>query len=100
MCTQKSPNNWADELYKRYGSMYEDQLQKTVLPAIRAKHGEDMLKEFAKRWKNHKLLVRQMWKLFVYLVSIATPHADSVLSPSSIAEPHLARCRIVSTSSV
>ena len=58
---------WADELYKRYGTMYEQQLEQTVLPAIKAKHGTDMLKEFAKRWRNHKLLVRQMWKLFVYL---------------------------------
>jgi len=67
MCTQKAPQNWADDLYKRYGTMYEEQLNKTVLPAIKGQHGESMLQEFAKRWKNHKLLVRQMWKLFVYL---------------------------------
>ena len=67
MCTQKAPHNWADELYKRYGTMYEQQLEQTVLPAIKAKHGTEMLREFARRWKNHKLLVRQMWKLFVYL---------------------------------
>jgi len=68
MCTQKAPHNCADDLYKKYGTMYEEQLQKTVLPAIKGKKGEAMLQEFAKRWKNHKLLVRQMWKLFVYLV--------------------------------
>jgi cullin 1 len=68
MCTQKAPYNWADDLYKRYQQMYDIQLERTVLPAIKAKHGEAMLHEFAKRWKNHKLLVRQMWKLFVYLV--------------------------------
>ncbi|KAJ1491346.1 Cullin repeat-like-containing domain protein [Baffinella frigidus] len=67
MCTQKAPHNCADDLYKKYGTMYEEQLQKSVLPAIKAKKGEAMLQEFAKRWKNHKLLVRQMWKLFVYL---------------------------------
>jgi len=67
MCTQKAPHNCADDLYKKYGTMYEEQLQKTVLPAIKGKKGEAMLQEFAKRWKNHKLLVRQMWKLFVYL---------------------------------
>mmetsp|Transcript_9320 Transcript_9320/g.26748 ORF Transcript_9320/g.26748 Transcript_9320/m.26748 type:complete len:561 (-) Transcript_9320:1059-2741(-) len=67
MCTQKAPYNWADELYKRYQLMYDSQLERVVLPAIKAKHGEAMLHEFAKRWKNHKLLVRQMWKLFVYL---------------------------------
>jgi hypothetical protein len=70
MCTQKAPNNYADQLYNRYGNIYENYLKDKVLPAIRAKNGESpMLQEFAKRWKNHKLLVRQMWKLFVYLVS-------------------------------
>jgi len=75
MCTQKAPHNWADDLYKRYQQMYDIQLEKTVLPAIKAKHGEAMLHEFAKRWKNHKLLVRQMWKLFVYLVRSWTTRA-------------------------
>ncbi len=68
MCTQKAPYNWADELYKRYQQMYDIQLEKSALPAVKSKHGDGMLHEFAKRWKNHKLLVRQMWKLFVYLV--------------------------------
>jgi len=68
MCTQKAPNNYADQLYNRYGNIYENYLKEKVLPAIKAKQGESpMLQEFAKRWKNHKLLVRQMWKLFVYL---------------------------------
>ena len=71
MCTQKAPNNYADQLYNRYGNIYESYLKEKVLPAIKAKQGESpMLTEFAKRWKNHKLLVRQMWKLFVYLVSV------------------------------
>jgi cullin 1 len=70
MCTQKAPNNYADQLYNRYGNIYEHYLKDKVLPAIQAKQGESpMLQEFAKCWKNHKLLVRQMWKLFVYLVS-------------------------------
>eukprot|EP00960_Hanusia_phi_P022722 671639-Hanusia_phi.AAC.1 len=67
MCTQKAPNNYADQLYQKYAMIYETYLHATVLPAIKSKKGEAMLHEFAKRWKNHKLLVRQMWKLFVYL---------------------------------
>mmetsp|Transcript_181 Transcript_181/g.578 ORF Transcript_181/g.578 Transcript_181/m.578 type:complete len:753 (+) Transcript_181:64-2322(+) len=67
MCTQKSPDNHADELYKRYGEVYEEYLNNKVLPAIKAKHGEAVLDEFALRWKNHKLLVRQLSRLFVYL---------------------------------
>merc|ERR1719238_2018338 len=58
MCTQKAPNNYADQLYNRYGSIYESYLNDKVLPAIKAKQGESpMLQEFAKRWKNQKLLV-------------------------------------------
>ena len=83
MCTQKAPYNWADDLYKRYQQMYDIQLERTVLPAIKARHGEAMLHEFAKRWKNHKLLVRQMWKLFVYLVC-ATPSLFVILSRASM----------------
>lgn len=72
MCTQKAPNNYADQLYQKYGMIYETYLHATVLPAIKSKKGEAMLHEFAKRWKNHKLLVRQMWKLFVYLVTLSS----------------------------
>jgi len=109
MCTQKAPHNCADDLYKKYGTMYEEQLQRTVLPAIKAKKGEAMLHEFAKRWKNHKLLVRQMWKLFVYLVG---PHSCVPWQPPPRAsgEPRfqlgpltpdiLVRARTASTSSV
>ena len=81
MCTQKAPNNFADQLYSRYGNIYEDYLKDRVLPAIKAKQGESpMLQEFATRWKNHKLLVRQMWKLFVYLVSagVSLPSRSSI----------------------
>jgi len=77
MCTQKAPNNFADQLYQKYGNIYEAYLKDSVLPPIKAKQGElPMLTEFATRWKNHKLLVRQMWKLFVYLVRAAFPNVS------------------------
>ena len=99
MCTQKAPNNYADQLYNRYGNIYESYLKEKVLPAIQAKQGESpMLQEFAKRWKNHKLLVRQMWKLFVYLVippSSIFPlreHAHAIVGIRSLCNCWVALC--------
>jgi len=38
-----------------------------VLPALREKHGEHMLRELVKRWDNHKLMVRWLSRFFNYL---------------------------------
>lgn len=68
MCTQKSPDNHADDLYIRYGGIYDDYLTSVVLPEIRSKHGDSLLDSFALKWKQHKLLVRHLTRMFVYLV--------------------------------
>ncbi|KAH0640165.1 hypothetical protein KY285_036751 [Solanum tuberosum] len=38
-----------------------------VLPALRERHDEFMLREFVKRWENHKLMVRWLSRFFYYL---------------------------------
>lgn len=38
-----------------------------VLPALREKHGEHMLRELVKRWENHKIMVRWLSRFFNYL---------------------------------
>ncbi|KAK4357279.1 hypothetical protein RND71_022889 [Anisodus tanguticus] len=40
---------------------------RVVLPALREKHDEFMLREFVKRWVNHKLMVRWLSRFFHYL---------------------------------
>lgn len=67
MCTQKPPNNWAEQLYNRYSQSIKEYLQRAVLPAIQDKHDEPMLHEFVKRWGNHKVMVRFLTRLFTYL---------------------------------
>jgi cullin 1 len=67
MCTQKPPNNWAEQLYNRYAQSIKEYLQRAVLPAIQDKHDEPMLHEFVKRWQNHKVMVRFLTRLFTYL---------------------------------
>lgn len=38
-----------------------------VLPSIREKHDEFMLRELVKRWANHKVMVRWLSRFFHYL---------------------------------
>ncbi|PHT71225.1 putative cullin-like protein 2 [Capsicum annuum] len=67
MCTQKPPNDYAQQLYDKYKEVFEEYINSTVLPALREKHDELMLMEFVKRWANHKLMVRWLSRFFRYL---------------------------------
>ncbi|XP_010470187.1 PREDICTED: putative cullin-like protein 2 isoform X2 [Camelina sativa] len=55
------------QLYDKYRQVIEDYTIQTVLPSLREKHDEYMLKELVKRWKIHKVLVRYLAKFFYYL---------------------------------
>ncbi|XP_047261495.1 cullin-1-like, partial [Capsicum annuum] len=48
MCTQKPPNDYAQQLYDKYKEVFEEYINSTVLPALREKHDELMLMEFVK----------------------------------------------------
>ncbi|KAM3328331.1 hypothetical protein P3S68_033023 [Capsicum galapagoense] len=67
MCSQKPPNDYAQQLYDKYKEVFEEYINSTVLPALREKHDELMLMEFVKRWANHKLMVRWLSRFFRYL---------------------------------
>jgi len=67
MCTQKPPNNWSEHLYNNYCEAVKEYLQARILPRIKEKHDESMLKELVRRWENHKLLVRFLSHVFKYL---------------------------------
>ena len=49
-CTQKPPHNYSEQLYQRYKKAISDYLSSAVLPAVREKTGQYMLKEVGKRW--------------------------------------------------
>ena len=68
MCTQKPPHNYSEQLYQRYKKAIADYLNSSVLPAVREKSGQYMLKEVGKRWSHHKINVKWMAKFFSYLV--------------------------------
>lgn len=67
MCTQKPPNNWSEHLYTNYCEAVKDYLAARILPRIKEKHDEYMLRELVRRWENHKLMIRFLSHVFKYL---------------------------------
>ena len=70
MCTQKAPRNYSPEIYQEYDNILRDYCTQEILPVIQARVAQSddaFLAEFIKRWKNHKLLVRQVYEVCYYL---------------------------------
>mmetsp|Transcript_20177 Transcript_20177/g.47032 ORF Transcript_20177/g.47032 Transcript_20177/m.47032 type:complete len:754 (+) Transcript_20177:60-2321(+) len=67
MCTQRTPNNWSEQLYRRYGEAMSDYINRKVLPALREKSDIPLIKELLHRWNNHKIYVKWMDRFFTYL---------------------------------
>ncbi|XP_075476252.1 cullin-1-like [Primulina tabacum] len=67
MCTQKPPHDYSQPLYEKYKEAFEAYITSTVLPSLREKHDEFMLRELVNRWLNHKIMVRWLSRFFVYL---------------------------------
>ncbi|KAK8693848.1 hypothetical protein V6N13_071415 [Hibiscus sabdariffa] len=67
MCTQKPPFDYSQQLYDKYRGAFEEYITSTVLPSLREKHDEFMLRELVKRWGNHKVMVRWLSRFFHYL---------------------------------
>eukprot|EP01064_Diplonema_japonicum_P030440 TRINITY_DN5181_c0_g1_i1.p1 TRINITY_DN5181_c0_g1~~TRINITY_DN5181_c0_g1_i1.p1 ORF type:complete len:789 (+),score=241.77 TRINITY_DN5181_c0_g1_i1:78-2369(+) len=59
-------------LYKRFGEVLTDYLKERRIST--AQSGEMLLKEVVQKWKNHKLIVKWMQRLFVYLDRYYTKH--------------------------
>mmetsp|Transcript_33412 Transcript_33412/g.85157 ORF Transcript_33412/g.85157 Transcript_33412/m.85157 type:complete len:754 (+) Transcript_33412:108-2369(+) len=67
MCTQRTPNNWSEQLYRRYGEAMSEYVQRQVLPALKEKSDTPLMKELLHRWSNHKIYVKWMDRFFTYL---------------------------------
>ncbi|KAM3357884.1 cullin-1 [Capsicum galapagoense] len=67
MCTQKPPHDYSQQLYDKYREAFEEYITTTVLPSLREKHDEFMLRELVKSWSNHKVMVRWLSRFFHYL---------------------------------
>ncbi|CAN6726765.1 unnamed protein product [Malus baccata var. baccata] len=67
MCIQKPPYDYSPNLYEKYRETFEEYLTSMVLPVLRERPDEFLLHEFVKRWENHKVIVRWLSHLFIYL---------------------------------
>ena len=55
------------QLYNNYCDAVKDCLSTRVLPRIREKHDEAMLRELVRRWDNHKLFIKFLSHIFKYI---------------------------------
>ncbi|KAK6930141.1 Cullin protein, neddylation domain [Dillenia turbinata] len=67
MCTQKPPHDYSQQLYDKYRESFEEYITTMILPSLRGKHDEFLLRELVKRWANHKVMVRWLSSFFHYL---------------------------------
>ncbi|XP_035843439.1 cullin-1 isoform X1 [Helianthus annuus] len=67
MCTQKPPHDYSQQLYDKYRESFEDYITSTVLPSLTEKHDEFMLREFVRRWSNHKVMALWLSRFFHYV---------------------------------
>jgi len=67
MCTQRTPDNYSDELYDRHGKTIENYLKANVSKALKEKRDEYLLKEMVTRWDQHVIMDKWMRKFFMYL---------------------------------
>ncbi|KAG0470515.1 hypothetical protein HPP92_017215 [Vanilla planifolia] len=64
---KKPPHDYSQQLYDKYKESFEEYISLTVMPSLREKHDEFMLRELVKRWSNHKIMVRWLSRFFYYL---------------------------------
>ncbi|KAI3449521.1 hypothetical protein Pfo_006186 [Paulownia fortunei] len=67
MCIQKAPHDYSQQLYEKYKESFDGYINSTIMPSLRDKHDEFMLRELVKRWTNHKIMVRWLTRFFHYL---------------------------------
>ncbi|GMY16843.1 cullin-1 [Fagus crenata] len=73
MCRQKPPHDYSQQLYDKYREVFEEYISSTVLPSIKEKHDEFMLRELVRRWSNHKDMVGLLSLSFQSLDQYFTP---------------------------
>uniref|UniRef100_A0A7S1G733 Cullin family profile domain-containing protein n=1 Tax=Bicosoecida sp. CB-2014 TaxID=1486930 RepID=A0A7S1G733_9STRA len=67
MCTQRAPMNFSQQLYERHGETVATYLRNNVLPALERQHDTFLLQELVKRWQNHEVMNKWLFKFFMYL---------------------------------
>lgn len=60
----------AKELYDYFKKLLTDHIENTLVPELKKKKEDLLLKDFVKEWKNYTILVHYLRKMFSYLVSL------------------------------
>ncbi|KAJ3669273.1 hypothetical protein LUZ60_011223 [Juncus effusus] len=55
------------ELYNRYKIVFQDYIRSRVLPSLKGRKGEYLLREFIKKWYEHLFMVRCLSHIFFYM---------------------------------
>ncbi len=85
-CAQQDESN-GRRLYDYHKDTCSTYLSQTVLPALNALSGPSLLREFKRRWENHKIFTEWMRRIFRYLdtgKSYIANHSATTLTSSSI----------------
>lgn len=67
MCNQQPPHDYSQQLYDKFRESFDEYITSMVVPSLREKHGEFLLKELQRRWSNHKVMIRWLYRFFQYL---------------------------------
>ncbi|KAH0730541.1 hypothetical protein KY289_001729 [Solanum tuberosum] len=67
MCDNNPAGPEAQKLYQQYKKTMEGYVSSKVVPSIQGKKDDVLLHELVKRWNNHKIITRWLFKFFHYL---------------------------------
>ena len=71
----------AEDLNKYFKKTLIEHIEKTVIPELKKKKEDLLLKDFVKEWKDYTILVHYMRKMFNYLVSLDNRSFDFIFLP-------------------
>ncbi|KZV24388.1 F-box/kelch-repeat protein [Dorcoceras hygrometricum] len=80
------------KMYDQYENTFHDYICSKVLPSLRGKENQDLLKELLKQWTNYRILARWLSRFFFYLDRYFIPKAKL---PSLTGTSHLAFYNLV-----
>ncbi|XP_075478391.1 cullin-1-like isoform X1 [Primulina tabacum] len=66
------------KMYDQYGKTFHDYISSKVLPSLRGKENQDLLKELLKQWTNFRILTRWLSRFCFYLERYYIPKARLV----------------------
>ncbi|XP_006342835.2 cullin-1-like [Solanum tuberosum] len=67
MCDNNPAGPEAQKLYQQYKKTMEGYVSSKVVPSIQGKKDDVLLHELVKRWNNHKIITRWLFRFFHYL---------------------------------